>query len=160
MQVKVSALIELMCNNRAYTTYCSKPWCASKEHQRSSMFTTERSVWQPHLASDWLSLKELCKCSKHWEVCPSQPHGKQEQSCLSVVPFANKKLNKKYARHVMYLSESGPFLAMMRRSFENPPTGILSLPVVNISSCFFCSREKLWTTSQNHLQQHHVYSIQ
>lgn len=57
---------------------------------------------------------------------------------------------------VQYLSESGPFLAMRSLSLEKPPTGILSLPVVNINNCFFCSKEKLCTIYQNHLQAEQI----
>lgn len=60
---------------------------------------------------------------------------------------------------VQYLSESGPFLAMRSLSLEKPPTGILSLPVVNINNCFFCSKEKPCTISQNHLQAEQIRSF-
>ena len=48
---------------------------------------------------------------------------------------------------------------MRSLSLEKPPTGILSLPVVNINNCFFCSKEKLCTISQNHLQAKQIRSF-
>jgi len=48
----------------------------------------------------------------------------------------------------MYLSESGPFLAMINFSLLRPPTGTRSLPVANCSNFLFDSRGILWTISQ------------
>lgn len=48
---------------------------------------------------------------------------------------------------------------MRSLSLEKPPTGILSLPVVNINNCFFCSKEKLCTISQNHLQAEQIRTL-
>lgn len=38
-----------------------------------------------------------------------------------------------------YLSESGPFLAIIIFNFPSPPTGALSVPVVNCKKSLFCS---------------------
>ena len=52
-----------------------------------------------------------------------------------------------------YLSESGPFLAMMSLTLLSPPTGTRSLPVVNWSNLRFCSSLNSCTTSQKYLKK-------
>lgn len=52
-----------------------------------------------------------------------------------------------------YLSVSGPFLAIIIFSFPSPPTGALSVPVVNWRNSLFCSSVNEWTISQNSLQR-------
>lgn len=52
-----------------------------------------------------------------------------------------------------YLSVSGPFLAMIIFNFPSPPTGALSVPVVNCKKSLFCSSVNEWTTSQNSLMK-------
>lgn len=52
-----------------------------------------------------------------------------------------------------YLSVSGPFLAMIIFNFPSPPTGALSVPVVNCKNSLFCSSVNEWTISQNSLSR-------
>ena len=50
------------------------------------------------------------------------------------------------------LSVSGPFLAMIIFSLPRPPTGALSVPVVNWRNSPFCSTPNTCTVSQKSLQ--------
>lgn len=52
-----------------------------------------------------------------------------------------------------HLSVSGPFLAMIIFSLPSPPTGALSVPVVNCRKRRFCSSLKECNVSQNSLQE-------
>ena len=54
---------------------------------------------------------------------------------------------------VSYLSVSGPFLAMIILSLPSPPTGALSVPVVNCRNSLFCSSLKECNVSQKSLQR-------
>lgn len=58
-----------------------------------------------------------------------------------------------------YLSVSGPFLAMIILSFPSPPTGALSVPVVNCRNSLFCSSVNEWTISQNSLGRKHITAL-
>lgn len=58
-----------------------------------------------------------------------------------------------------YLSVSGPFLAIIIFSFPSPPTGALSVPVVNWRKSLFCSSVNEWTISQNSLLRRKLNSI-
>ncbi len=51
----------------------------------------------------------------------------------------------------VYLSESGPFLAIIILSLPKPPTGALSVPVVNWRNSLFCSCPNECTVSQKSL---------
>ena len=62
--------------------------------------------------------------------------------------------------HFSNLSESDPFLAIVSLSLAKPPTGILSLPVVNWRSRLLSSKSMLWTASQNHLKCKKVKQLQ
>lgn len=62
----------------------------------------------------------------------------------NLFPFINKQTE-------FYLSVSGPFLAMIIFNFPSPPTGALSVPVVNCKNSLFCSSVNEWTIYQNSL---------
>lgn len=57
---------------------------------------------------------------------------------------------------VAHLSVSGPFLAMIIFSLPSPPTGALSVPVVNCRKRRFCSSPNECNVSQNSLQCTHT----
>lgn len=86
----------------------------------------------------------------------SKDHFGSWRIIISIFPGSKPNIGTLHYSHSLYLSESGPFLAITSFSLEKPPTGILSLPVVNISSCFFCSRVNSCTTCQNHLRSDHT----
>lgn len=50
-------------------------------------------------------------------------------------------------------------MAMIILSFPSPPTGALSVPVVNCRNSLFCSSENEWTISQNSLRRKHTTGL-
>lgn len=56
---------------------------------------------------------------------------------------------------VAHLSVSGPFLAIIIFSLPSPPTGALSVPVVNCRKRHFCSSPNECNVSQNSLRHKH-----
>ena len=53
--------------------------------------------------------------------------------------------------HFSHLSESDPFFTIINLSFERPPTGILSEPVMNESNFFLWDSENSLTICQKFL---------
>lgn len=51
----------------------------------------------------------------------------------------------------LYLSVSEPFFAMVILSFPSPPTGALTVPLMNWRNNLFCSSSKDRTVSQKSL---------
>lgn len=60
--------------------------------------------------------------------------------------------NEMFCLSFAHLSVSGPFLAMIIFNLPSPPTGALSVPVVNCRKRRFCSSLKECSVSQNSLQ--------
>lgn len=70
---------------------------------------------------------------------------------FSLLEYSGSKSTLKHVWDVGNLSVSGPFLAMIIFNFPSPPTGALSVPVVNCKNSLFCSSVNEWTISQNSL---------
>lgn len=86
-----------------------------------------------------------------WLNLPSlkTKRGKRSYLIIYCVWKYRNKTSKRLT--VLYLSVSEPFLAMIIFNLPSPPTGALSVPVVNWRNSLFCSSPNEWIVSQKSL---------